>query len=133
MAYYNPYITGFSTFDLSTRETSCTVDQPLRDNRALRAMPSKKIAEKTKHSIQIVQLPVTTVQTTTVMIGSNASTSRSMLRQRAKGSSSRLSSSLRLMKILPHSIVCLVAIFQSRSPSKTNSLQRITNVLQEMI
>ena len=34
MAYYNPYITGFLTFDLSTRETSCTINQHLRDHRA---------------------------------------------------------------------------------------------------
>ena len=35
MVYYNPHITGFSTFDLSARETSCTADQHLHDSRAL--------------------------------------------------------------------------------------------------
>ena len=42
MAYYNPHITGFSTFDLSARETSCTADQHLHDSRALQRNRSKK-------------------------------------------------------------------------------------------
>ena len=35
MVYNNPHITGFSTFDLSARETSHTTGQHLRDSRAL--------------------------------------------------------------------------------------------------
>ena len=35
LAYYNFQTTGFWTFNLCTRETSCTADQHLHDNRAL--------------------------------------------------------------------------------------------------
>lgn len=117
--YNDPNISGFSTFDLSARETSHTTGQHLRDSRALSGIklvrphcdPMKKKWSKKLHCTLLRpsirtrnELPPTRIALAFV--------SPIKFWKWSQGCWCRLTSTLRSVKVTPHRLICCFTMHQ---------------------
>ena len=119
---FDPYINGFSTFDLSARETSHTTGQHLHDSRALKRNKTRETTwrshEKKWSKKLLCTLPRPSIRTRNELPPTRialAFVSPIKSWKWSQGCWCRLTSTLRSVKVTPHRLICCFAMHQCRT------------------